>query len=141
MASLDLDKFDVILDQSDPDFVEKFRAAVGLKPGETLEIHTPQFERTDGLQVALPQVDFAKMHLVSAETLKRIGCCMWDEPDKDGNVLWLYPAEWYDHIPEGTPLVCIDGETSLFKRGETDDDMRFGCLAYGFLRKAEAPHA
>ncbi len=140
MTGIDLDKFDAVLDMNDPQFAEKLGEAIGVKPGETLHITTPQFERTDGLVVPIPDVDFARIADLPVDTLKALGCAQWDEPDATGNVLWLYPAEWYDHIPEGLPVTCIDGEVSPFKRGETDDDRRFGVLAYGFVRQ-EKPAA
>jgi hypothetical protein len=127
-------RFDAMIDINDPDFAAKFADAIGLKPGEKLEIHTPQFTRTDGLEVPLPVCDFARLHELPADTLKAIGCQKWDEPDAEGKVLWLYPAEWYDHIPDGTTVVDINGSTEQFKRGVTDDDRRFGALAYGFKR-------
>lgn len=123
-----------ILNMNDSDFVEQLKDAIGIKEGEVLEITTPQFERTDGVVPAFPDVAFDKLHTLSKEALKGMGCQMWDEPDTDGNVLWLYPATWYNHIPEGTEMICIDGEVSKFKRGVTDDDMRYGALAYGFKR-------
>lgn len=126
-----LDKCDVILDANDPDFAEQFREAVGLELGESLEIITPQFTRTDGIVPALPQINFIDLHKLPPATLRAIGCSAWDEPDANGKQLWLLPGEWYDHIPEGMPLVCIDGKTEPFERGKTDDDTRFGCLAYG----------
>lgn len=131
---MDTDKFDAVLNLNDPDFVEKFREAVGLKQGEKLQIMMPQFKRTDGLQVPLPQVDFAKLHELSEETLMAIGCARWDEPDANGDTLWLLPYEWYDHIPEGFMLTCIDGKDEPFQRGVTDNDMRCGVLAYGVKR-------
>jgi len=133
-----IDKFDAILDMNDPKFVEKFADAVGVSPGEALHIITPQFKRTDGLTVPTLDIDFASLPQLSEPTLKAMGCQKWDEPDAEGNFLWLYPAEWYDRIPEGFPLTDINGEASLFKRGETDDDMRFGALAYGFMRCEKA---
>jgi hypothetical protein len=123
-----------MLNMNNPDFVEQLKDAVGLKDGEVLEITTPQFARTDGITPSIPDIAFDKLHTLSKEALKSRGCQMWDEPDAEGNVLWLYPATWYDHIPEGTEMVCIDGEKSAFKRGVTDDDMRYGALAYGFIR-------
>jgi hypothetical protein len=129
-------QFDALLDMNDPQFVEKFRDAIGAKPGEAIEFRTPQFKREDGLIVPKPLVDFAKLPSLSEATLKEIGCQKWDEPDADGNILWLYPYEWYDHIPEGHVMRCIDGTDEPMKHGETDDDMRCGALAYGFLRKA-----
>jgi hypothetical protein len=128
-----IDKCDVVLDANDPDFAEQFRAAIGAKQGETVEIITPQFTRTDGLMPALPQTNWSDLHKLPTATLKAIGCCPWDEPNDKGESLWLMPGEWYNHIPEGMPLTCIDGTTEPFKRGETDDDIRFGCLAYGVV--------
>lgn len=130
------DKCDTVLSMDDPDFANKLRDALGLKEGEAVNIVTPQFNRMDGLQVPMPQVDFAKLPTMPEETLKAIGCQKWDEPDSAGNVLWLFPAEWYEHIPDGTRIISIGGEHELFKRGETDNDRRFGALAYGFERKA-----
>lgn len=128
-----LEMCDVVLDSSDPDFAEQLREAIGAKPGETIEIMTPQFTRTDGIVPPIPQINFADLHKMPAETLKQIGLGAWDEPNEKGGVLWLLPGEWYNHIPEGFLLTCIDGTTSPFKRGETDDDTRYGCLAYGVI--------
>lgn len=136
---MDTTKFDVILDASDPDFPAKLREALGVKPGEAIEFQTPQFERTDGIVPVHPMFDFAKLPELPAATLKAIGCCRWDEPDENGMELWLYPHQWYNHIPEGTPVTFIDGENGFFKRGDADDDMRFGVLAFGCLRPADPP--
>lgn len=133
------DRFDAMLDMNDPDFANKLAEAIGVKPGDTVEISGPQFTRTDGLAVPLPVMDFARLPGCSKKTLKAIGCQMWDGPDENGQVLWLYPAEWYDHIPDGTIVTDINGKTEAFKRGETDDDRRFGALAYGFHRQADKP--
>jgi hypothetical protein len=130
-------QFDALLDINDPDFATKFADAIGLQPGEGITFSTPQFERTDGMSVPLPICDFDRLPELSEATLKAIGCQKWDEPDADGNVLWLYPAEWYPHIPDGTTITDINGTTERFKRGETDDDMRYGALAYGVNRKAQ----
>lgn len=130
-----IDECHTVLSTDDPDFPEQLREALGVKPGDTVQIITPQFERTDGLQVPKPLMDFSKLPQLATETLKAIGCQKWDEADS-GSVLWLFPAEWYEHIPDGTPIVSISGEHETFKRGETDDDRRFGALSYGFLRAA-----
>ena len=134
------DKFDIALDMAHPDFANQLMAAIGAKPGDPVCIVTPQFDRTDGLVVPVPLMDFTKLPTLSAETLKAIGCKMWDDPDGDGRVLWLFPAEWYDHIPDGTEVIDITFETEKFKRGETDDDRRFGCLSYGFYRVVDEVH-
>lgn len=133
------DKCDAILNMNSPTFVEDLRDALGLKPGEAMQVMTPQFNRTDGLEVPLPLMDFAKLPTLSEETLKAIGCQKWDDADSAGKVLWLFPCEWYDHIPDGTRIISISGEHEFFKRGETDNDRRFGALAYGFERKVPQP--
>ena len=127
--------FDIVLDASAPDFAQRFAEAIGAMPGETVQIATPQFKRTDGLTVPLLQVSFSNLPLYDDATLKAIGCQPWDEPNADGETLWLFPAEWYPIIPDGTPIVDIFGEHETFKRGETDDDIRFGALAFGFIKK------
>lgn len=48
--------------------------------------------------------------------------------------LWLIPGEWYNVIPDGFELITITGEKHLFQRNRTDNDTRFGCLAFGILR-------
>ena len=65
---------------------------------------------------------------MSKEALVKIGMGQWGE-----HGLWLFPYQWYDHIPEGMELMCIDGTTEPFKKGVTDDDYRFGCLAFGIV--------
>lgn len=125
-----------MLNIDDPDFAEKLIQAIGVKPGETITITTPTFDRTDGRVVPLPVIPFDNLPELSEETLKEIGCQKWDDPDAHGNVLWLYPAEWYDHIPNGHIITNICGEDEWFEHGKTDDDRRFGALSFGFKRKA-----
>jgi hypothetical protein len=132
---LDCVEFDEILDTNAPDFAQKFADAIGVKPGDTVNFITPQFTRTDGIIPPLPDVNFSALPTLSEATLLSIGCMKWDEPDNNNEVLWLLPGEWYGHIPKGFPLRCISGQDEPFKHGETDDDIRFGVLAYGFMRK------
>jgi hypothetical protein len=129
-------RFDVVLDASDPQFAEKLVEALGLQPGEQVEIITPQFDRTDGVWPVVPTFDFANLPSYPDATLRALGCQPWDEPDENGETLWLFPAEWYDRIPEGHIVVDINGEEEPFRRGVTDDDRRVGALAYGFKKRA-----
>ncbi len=133
---MDKNKFDVILDSSDKDFTDDLVKALGVKKGESVTFITPQFKRTDGRVVTYqpntPE-EYQALKLMSAENLKKIGCQVWD--DEDGKVHWLYPHEWYDYIPDGTEIVGIFGNAEIFKKGETDDDIRFGALGYGFLQQ------
>ena len=56
------------------------------------------------------------------------------DPDDDiGAPLWLLPGEWYAHLPEGYVFVDIFGNEEVFQRGVTDNDTRFGCLAFGVI--------
>ena len=124
-----------MLDMDSTTFAEDFANAVGLQPGDTLEIMTPQFERIDGVQVPV-LVDFSdweNLHKKDEATLRALGFGMWGESENGKH--WLFPKEWYDSIPDGHPIVYITGEQGEFKRGETDDDYRFGCLAFGFIQK------
>jgi hypothetical protein len=128
-----------ILAMDSPTFAEDFRKAIGLQPGEALEISGPQFERTDGMQVPMPDLsvaDFQQLATRDEATLKALGLGIWNRDDKGTH--WLFPKEWYSRIPDGLEIVSISGERELFKRGETDDDYRFGMLAFGFLQAV--PH-
>jgi len=58
-----------------------------------------------------------------------------DEDAKATHELWLFPASWYEDIPNGFPIVDINGCTESFEKGKTDDDRRFGMLAYGMMVK------
>ncbi len=126
-----------VLSMDSPTFSDDLAKAMGVKPGDTIEIMTPQFERTDGEKVGVPApvADPAFWKILpqwSDADLKAIGMQVWDINEK--GTLYLIPYQWYDHIPEGTELTCIDGKPEVFAKGITDDDRRFGCLAYGVLK-------
>ena len=124
-----------ILALDSPTFAEDFAKAIGLQPGEKLEIVTPQFERTDGMQVPVPDMsvdDFRQLATRDEAALKAMGLGIWHRDDK--GIHWLFPAEWYSRIPDGLEIVSISGEVEVFKRGKTDDDRRFGMLSFGFVQ-------
>jgi hypothetical protein len=131
-----LDKFDVVLDASDKDFAEKLTAALGLQPGEQIEFITPQFERVDGRTINyFPKTvrEFDALKGLSETYLRNMGCGVWEKTDKE--IHFLYPKEWYEFIPENYEIISISGDVEQFKKGETDDDIRYGCLAYGFVQE------
>lgn len=99
---------------------------------EDVEIMTPQFDRTLGQPIPASFNSFDKIDGMGRTALKEMGCCEWDE----GGLL-LFPAEWYDEIPDGFIVTDINYTEEPFKRGETDDDRRFGMLSYGVVRKEE----
>lgn len=117
------------------ELADLIRSAVGAGPFEEVVVRTPQFTRIDGNDPWwTPQraADFDALKTAPDDFLRSLGLGIWDE--EDGKQHWLYPGEWFNAIPEGYPLVCIDGKTYAHNRDETDDDIRFGCLAYGFVR-------
>lgn len=103
-----------------------------------LEFTFPQFDRTNGRTVNwIPKTkkEFDILKQMDEKTLKMLGLQKWTEEDE----LWLYPAEWYDSIPDGYEIVDINNVTENFKHGETDDDRRFGALAFGFKSNMNPP--
>lgn len=76
--------------------------------------------------------DFKNLKNLSPSMLRELGCIVWET--KNEKTHWLYPYQWYDHIPNGLSIVDINGKEELFEKGKTDDDRRMGMLAYGFLQ-------
>ena len=64
---------------------------------------------------------------IDVETCKILGFCRWDE---DMPNLWLIPGYLYPIVPLGLKVKSIGG-TELEWTGKEDNDVRFGCLAYG----------
>ena len=119
------------------ELAHRIREAIGVGDFETVEVSLPQFDRTDGRTISIAPPDAAWLDMLKkapVSILTDLGLQCWDK------ILWLFPAEWYDYIPEGYEVVDINLGKELFRRGETDDDRRFGCLAYGILVK-DTPHA
>ena len=123
-----------VLSMDSPTFVEDFAKAAGIAPGEKVELIMPQFHRTDGLTVSAPSLtpeEWANLGRLPLDRVRQMGCQKWKDDDK--GIHWLFPGQWYPHIPDGTKILFIDGEEGIFASGETGDDIRFGALAYGFL--------
>lgn len=53
---------------------------------------------------------------------------------KKGEALLLIPGKYYDLIPERFPLITLFGSKIKFRHGQTDNDTRFGLLAYGIAK-------
>lgn len=131
------------IDISAPDAGEQLAEAIGAKPGDTIQIVTPQFERaaSEGKIPPYPGDEaFAKLAALTDAERRAYGLRPWNEPsdpaDGDrygGGVLWLLPGEWYDYMPARWRLVDISGRAEAFERGATDNDIRFGCLPYGIV--------
>ena len=128
-----LDKCDTALNMTDPDFIENFKKAIDLKPGEAIQVSTPRLERTDGKEIGyIPQgaTEFYQLGKLGKNLLEYLGCGVWDSQGR--RIQWLYPAEWYGAIPQGHEIVTLSGRIETFELGKTSDDRRFGLLAYGF---------
>ena len=135
---MDMTKFDAVLSVDDKDFIKKFRVALGLKPGEKVSVTTPKFHRTDGRYITYfpnTPTEYEALPRLSRENLIKIGCSIWETVG--GQIHWLYPGEWYEVIPDGTEIVDISGRRKEFVNGNSSDDIRGGCLAYGFIQQVE----
>lgn len=107
----------------------------------------PQFERPKlAPKPADPPANILEWQALSKASkleLSAMGLRQWNDQTKPrkknepvefgGKTLMLFPAEWFEHIPEGLPLVSIMEREFTFERAIADDDRREGMLAYGVL--------
>lgn len=108
------------------------REAIGAGPDEEIDVTTPQFDRaSDMSRPKSPPSDWKSLRLRKSSELRAMGCGAWANRRSDKTSLMLFPAEWYEAIPSGFEVETISGRTEFFVPGETDNDRRFGCLAYG----------
>jgi len=71
-------------------------------------------------------IDFS---IYSKEELYELGFGNWD------NRLVVIPLSLYNFIPNGTKLTSISGKVSIKGIDDIDLDVRFGCMAYGFVKE------
>lgn len=129
----------LVLDYNDPKFLVKLKAALGLTgPGPfELNVATPQFERTDGvLPCDVGPYTFHMLAEISSDHRRALGMMDWGEPDNNGNVLWLFPHEWFNKIPNGMNLENIGGKSFAFDHRTTNNDIRYGMLSFGIRAAA-----
>lgn len=125
---------DYLKDAAESDLAARIRAAIGATPTEDVAVTTPQFERTDGKEIDwYPEdpMDIYGLIRADTQTLLDLGMQNWN------GEIWLFPAQWYDHIPDGTLIVDINDRIETFEHGVTDNDRRFGALPYGIKRDSE----
>ncbi len=70
-------------------------------------------------------IDFTKL---TVEEAKELRFRKWDEELPD---LWLFPLWLVPIIPEGLEVMDISGDKYKYKKETADNDIRFGCVAYG----------
>lgn len=90
-----------------------------------------QHDRVDGTVPTAPPQDFEALRSMTADRLNELGMRVWDETG-----LMLFPGEWYESIPAGYDIIDISGNKEKFEPGVTDNDVRFGCLAFGIIPPA-----
>lgn len=70
-------------------------------------------------------IDFTK---ITVEEAKELRFQRWSEEQPD---LWLFPLYLVPIIPEGLEVTFISGEKAKYEKDKLDNDIRFGCVAYG----------
>lgn len=78
----------------------------------------------DFLSAMRKYIDFSKLTREEAAELR---FCKWDEESD----LYLIPLYLLPIIPIGTELTCINGQTVVYDGTNVDNDIRFGCIAWG----------
>ena len=115
--------------QSRPELADAIRDAVGADDNDTIRIITPQFERppnwpSPGAWVP-DAADWDALRALKMEDLTALGFGNWD------GGLALVPSEWHGRLPDGLALECISGEIAVVGIDYIDNDIRYGCIAYG----------
>lgn len=65
------------------------------------------------------------------QELVNLGFSVWSDDALDK--LYLIPAWMYNFLLDGVEFTDINLVNEVFKKGETDRDIRYGCLAFGVV--------
>ena len=87
--------------------------------------------RNKFLEKLKDEIDFNNL---SEQEAKELRFGKWSEEDP---TLYLIPIWLFPILPVGTKLTCINGEDIVYDGHNVDNDVRFGCLAYGVHVKLE----
>lgn len=119
----------VLVDLGVNPLADKIRSAVGAGSSELVVCVTPQFTRlrSQPMPGRPPEtlIDWDDYRRLAINDLVALGFGKWDE------TLALIPGEWHATLPKGLVLESITGETVEVGKDYIDDDIRYGCLAYG----------
>ncbi|MBY0560146.1 hypothetical protein [Hyphomicrobium sp.] len=132
-------EFYVIAEATDPEFVADLAKALGWVGIDRFTLLKPMFKRTDGRQVSYrptKQAEYDALPSLSEESLKKIGCKLWDSW-YGGARHWLYPPEWFPHIPNGHAVVFTNGRKDAFDMHTTSSEREIGALSFGFIQQLE----
>ena len=99
---------------------------------EPNDIYTEiKIARDKFLEKLKDEIDFNNL---SEQEAKELRFGKWSEEDP---TLYLIPIWLFPILPVGTKLTCINGEDIVYDGHNVDNDVRFGCLAYGVRVKLE----
>lgn len=126
---------------------DAIRSGIGASDTDVVEFVTPQFVRPSTEPIpSQPSHDpnwWKALRKMGFYALKEMGMGVWSV--KNGKALMLIPGEWYRFIPNGFKIVGICafsrgvGEPEAFVKNKTDNDIRFGCLAFGIIVDCALP--
>jgi hypothetical protein len=71
---------------------------------------------------------------LTVEEARELRFCRWDDDQPD---LWLIPLWLLPIVPIGMELETIDGTKVIYDGTNVDNDIRFGCIAYGITIKED----
>lgn len=74
-------------------------------------------------------IDLEKLTIEEAKELR---FRKWDDEHPD---LWLFPLWIVPLIPEGMTVYNLNGEARKYEKDKFDNDIRYGCVAYGVMLK------
>lgn len=77
-------------------------------------------------------IDFDNL---TADQAWLLGFCLWDSNQPD---LFLIPLYLLPIIPIGTKMTSIMGKEIIYDGTNVDNDIRFGCIAYGIHVRSES---
>lgn len=77
----------------------------------------------------IPDPDWKTLREKTRWQLISMGCQLWSLESG----LVLFPAKWFDLIPEGFVVTSVSGKSVPFSRKTHDSDVRLGGLAYGIV--------
>lgn len=83
------------------------------------------------LEALKDEIDFNSLSKQEAIELR---FCKWSEEDPN---LYLIPIWLLPVLPVGTKLTSINGDEIVYDGKNVDNDVRFGCLAYGVRVKLD----
>lgn len=80
-------------------------------------------------------LEWLALAIAPVPKLEQMGLKVWA---KDENTVhWLYPAEWYEHIPQGLFVTTLERKQGWFDREQMPKGS-MPYLPYGFLQLKES---